>query len=59
MESRTTKVTTASQPPVEQSDGDDQVSRRKALGRMAAYTAPVMVALLISEQAAAVSQEGL
>jgi hypothetical protein len=31
------------------------VSRRQALGRLAAYTAPVMLAALASEAAAAVS----
>jgi hypothetical protein len=38
-------------------DQSDQtgVSRRKALGRMVAYTAPVMLALLASKQHAAAS----
>ena len=35
-----------------QSD-NEQISRRNALGRMAAYTAPVMLALLVSEPSAA------
>lgn len=33
----------------------EALSRRKALGRMVAYTAPVMLALLISERHAAAS----
>jgi len=36
----------------EQSQGP---TRREALGRFAKYTAPVMLALLLSEQAAAIS----
>jgi hypothetical protein len=31
-------------------------TRREALGRFAKYTAPIMLAMLLSEQAAAVSQ---
>ena len=33
------------------------VSRRKALGRLGAYTAPALLAMLISEKAAAVTDE--
>jgi hypothetical protein len=33
---------------------DDQESRRKVLGRLAAYTAPTMLALLTSEKAFAI-----
>jgi hypothetical protein len=36
----------------EQSQGP---TRREALGRFAKYTAPIMLAMLLSEQAAAVS----
>jgi hypothetical protein len=35
-----------------QSD-EEQISRRSAFGRMAAYTAPVMLALLVSEPSVA------
>jgi hypothetical protein len=46
-----------------QRDGDDRpdaneemdVSRREAFGRFAQYTAPVMLALLMSEQTASAS----
>lgn len=33
-------------------------TRREALGRFAQYTAPIMLAMLLSEQAAAVSNLG-
>src|ERR1700733_152847 len=40
--------------PVDQNQSDAMdVSRRKALGRLGAYTAPAMLALLLSEPAAA------
>jgi len=37
---------------------DDEVSRRKALGRLAAYAAPAMLAMLTSAQAVTVSTCG-
>ena len=33
---------------------DDEVSRRNALGRLAAYTAPTMLAILTSDRAFAI-----
>jgi hypothetical protein len=33
----------------------DRPTRREALGRFAQYTAPIMLAMLLSEQAAAIS----
>jgi len=33
----------------------DQPTRREALGRFAKYTAPIMLGMLLSEQAAAIS----
>jgi hypothetical protein len=33
---------------------DDEVSRRNALGRLAAYTAPAMLAILTSDRAFAI-----
>jgi hypothetical protein len=52
------KVRDAADTPAVPTQSDDSgLSRRKALGRMVAYTAPVMLALLVSEECAAVSAE--
>jgi hypothetical protein len=45
-------------PPVEQSNTEAKdVSRRKALGRLGAYTAPAVLAMLIAEKAIAATDE--
>ena len=50
------KVRDAADTPAVSTQSDDSgLSRRKALGRMVAYTAPVMLALLVSERHAAAS----
>ena len=41
-----------------QREDAEKVSRRHALGRLAQYTAPVVVAVLLSEQAMAQSSRG-
>ncbi len=43
----------ADTPAVPTQSDDSGLSRRKALGRMVAYTAPVMLALLVSKPSAA------
>jgi hypothetical protein len=45
----------ADTPPVSTQSDQTRVSRRKALARMVAYTAPIMLALLVSEQHATAS----
>lgn len=49
------RLVAAEQPVGTAEAGSDNLSRRKALGRMVAYTAPVMLALLASENHAAAS----
>ena len=49
-------------PPVEQANAEANVeatavSRRKALGRLGAYTAPALLAMLIAEKAVAATDE--
>jgi hypothetical protein len=45
----------ADQPADPTQSGTNEVSRRKALGRLVAYTAPAMLALLVSEESVAQS----
>jgi hypothetical protein len=43
---------------VDTAEQSQEPTRREALGRFAKYTAPIMLAMLLSEQAAAVSNLG-